>query len=350
LIATTIGPTPTPALPAPEAVDPDRGARSLEDVVSAVVPAVASITAGSARGTGFFIRSDQVLTNAHVVAGHRSVQLHVGATSYTARVDTVSTGSDLAVLHVYNASPLQPSLALGSSVDVRVGQEVVAVGSALGVLSNTVTRGIISAVRDVGRVRLLQTDAAINPGNSGGPLLDRSGRVIGINSMAVAPRDGQGLGFAVAVDHARLLLSGQDADHGPSTPLTALNRAISGSGDSEELRQRGEREYAEVLSRAARGSDELDAYWHRYAQACVASSRSSGDRPWFAVFDPDGVRINSAAAIDCRGWLTTVESHAAPIRVAVVEAAERARRAGVYPGVLRDLRRRHRLEWRGWPQ
>ena len=78
-------------------------------------------------------------------------------------------------------------------------------------LSNTVTRGIVSAIRDVGTVTLIQTDAAINPGNSGGPLVDRNGVVIGINSLAVAAREGQGIGFAVAIDHATPLLNGQGA-------------------------------------------------------------------------------------------------------------------------------------------
>ena len=87
------------------------------------------------------------------------------------------------MLQVSNANPSQEILRLGSASGVRVGQEVIAIGSALGVLSNTVTRGIVSAVRRAGDVTLLQTDAAINPGNSGGPLIDRSGQVIGINTM-----------------------------------------------------------------------------------------------------------------------------------------------------------------------
>src|SRR6185369_13885138 len=113
--------------------------------------------------------------------------------TYNARVQTVSTGSDLALLQVYGANPNQPVLTMGSVAHARVGEEVIAVGSALGVLSNTVTRGIVSALRQVGQVTLIQTDAAINPGNSGGPLVDRSGLVIGINSMAIQAQAGQGL-------------------------------------------------------------------------------------------------------------------------------------------------------------
>jgi S1-C subfamily serine protease len=321
---------------------------SLEDVVSRILPAVGSITAGQSRGTGFFIRPDQVLTNAHVVQGHTSVSLQVGTTTYNARVTTISTGSDLALLQVYNASPNQPVLAMGSASNARVGQEVIAVGSALGVLSNTVTRGIVSAVRQLGNITLLQTDAAINPGNSGGPLVDRSGLVIGINSLAVAAQAGQGLAFAVAIEHAADLLNGQVNTAPSQTPLTALTKAMGGPSDSDQSRLRGERSYAQVIEWADRSSAQLDSYWEKYAGSCVSSSSRSGDRPWFAVFETNGVRINPMSSLNCQSWLDTLQSNAAPIRAEVEKAGEDARRSGVYPGVLRELRRRHRMNWSGW--
>jgi S1-C subfamily serine protease len=320
---------------------------SLEDVVSRILPAVGSITAGQSRGTGFFIRADLVLTNAHVVQGQTSVTMQVGSTTYNGRVTTVSSGSDLALLHVSNANPSQPVLSLGSVSHARVGQEVIAVGSALGVLSNTVTRGIVSAVRQVGNITLIQTDAAINPGNSGGPLVDRSGLVIGINSLAVAAQAGQGLAFAVAIDHAIDLLNGQ-VNNAPQTPLTALTKAMGGPSDSDQGRARGEQAYAQVMEWADRSSTQLDAYWDKYAGSCVSSSSRSGDRPWFAVFEPNGVRINPMSSLNCQSWLETLQSNAAPIRAEVERAGEAARHSGVYPGVLRDLRRRHRMNWSGW--
>ena len=338
--------TAAPALVAAPAPIP--AAASLEDVVSRILPAVGSITAGQARGTGFFIRSDQVLTNAHVVQGHASVTLQVGSTTYTARVTTVSTGSDLALLQVYNANPNQPVLPMGSVSRARVGQEVIAVGSALGVLSNTVTRGIVSALRQVGNITLLQTDAAINPGNSGGPLVDRSGLVIGINSLAVAAQAGQGLAFAVAIDHAADLLNGQVNNGLAQTPLTALTRAMGGPSDSDQSRSRGEQSYAQVIEWADRSSAQLDAYWDKYVGSCVSSSSRSGDRPWFAIFEANGVRINPMSSLNCQSWLDTLQSNAAPIRAEVEKAGEAARQSGVYPGVLRDLRRRHRMNWSGW--
>jgi S1-C subfamily serine protease len=317
--------------------------------VSRVLPAVASITAGQARGTGFFIRPDQVLTNAHVVQGQTSVTLQVGNTSYSARVMTVSAGSDLAVLQVYNPNPNQATLRMGTIAGIRVGQEVIAVGSALGVLSNTVTRGIISAVRQVGNITLLQTDAAINPGNSGGPLVDRSGLVIGINSMTVMAQAGQGLAFAVAIDHATQLLNGEvSTSPTATTPLTALTKAMGGPSEGDQLRSRGEQAYGQVLEWAARNSEQLDQYWDKYAASCVSSASRSGDRQWFAVFEPNGVRINPRSTYNCQSWLDTLQSNAAPIKAEVDKAAEAARQSGVYPGVLRDLRRRHRMNWTGW--
>jgi len=321
---------------------------SFEEIVGRVLPAVASITAGQSRGTGFFVRYDQVLTNAHVIDGQTSVSLQVGETLYTARVVTVAQGSDLAILQVYNPDPKQPILRLGSASTARVGQEVIAVGSALGVLSNTVTRGIVSALRDVGTVRLIQTDAAINPGNSGGPLVDRNGVVIGVNSLAVAAREGQGIGFAVAIDHATPLLSGQGASAAGQTPLSALNKAMGGPAEGDALRSRGEQAYTQALDRAAQNSQQLDDYWSKYAPNCVRSSVQSGDRQWFAVFEPNGVNLNLTSNLDCQSWLDNLRSNAAPIRNTIDQASEVARRSGVYPGVMRDLRRRHRLDWAGW--
>jgi hypothetical protein len=327
---------PAPALPS-----------TLEDVVGRVLPAVASIDAGNSRGTGFFVRTDQVLTNAHVVQGQQTVRLHVGSATYSARVLMSSSGTDLALLQVSNPDPRQQTLRLGSASSARPGQEVVAVGSALGVLSNTVTRGIVSAVRQVGNVTLIQTDAAINPGNSGGPLIDRSGVVIGVNSMGIGGRSAEGVAFAVAIDHATPLMNGQ-GNLTAQTPLSALNQAMGAPSDVDRMRAEGEQGYARVVEWASRNATELDSYWNRYAATCVASAANAGDRPWFAVYQTNGVRISATSAYNCESWLDTLERNAAQVKTEMDRAAEAARQAGVYPGVLRDLRRQHRMQWSGW--
>jgi hypothetical protein len=248
---------------------------------------------------------------------------------------------------VYNTNPRQPVLRLGSASTARVGQEVIAVGSALGVLQNTVTRGIVSALRQAGPVTLIQTDAAINPGNSGGPLIDRSGQVIGVNSMAVASRVGQGLGFAVAIDHAMQLLNGHTTTT-TSTPLSGLSQLMGAPSEGDQMRERGAQAYAKVLEWAARNADDLESYWNRYSSTCVASATSAGSRAWFAVYEPNGIRIAATSTYNCRSFLDTITGQADQIRAAVTKATEQARQSGVYPGTLRDLRRKYRMDWAGW--
>jgi hypothetical protein len=172
--------------------------------------------------------------------------------------------------------------------------------------------------------------------------------VIGINSLAVASREGQGIGFAVAIDHVTPLLNGQAATASAQTPLTALSQAMGGPREGDELRARGEQAYTQALAWAAQNGKQLDDYWDRYASSCVSSATRSGDRPWFAVFEPNGVSLNMAATINCQNWLDTLRTNAVPIKSTLDQAAEIARRSGVYPGVMRDLRRRHRLDWNGW--
>src|SRR5258705_810575 len=180
-------------------------AGSIEDVVSAALPAIASIDTGTARGSGFFVRPDLVVTNNHVVEGQSSVNLQAGGAKYTARVVSASPSVDVALLQVFNANPQQATLRLGTAANARPGEEVIAIGYALGTLSNTVTRGIVSALRQAGGVTLIQTDAAINPGNSGGPPLDPSGPRNRNNSMSEKPA--QGLSFALPIHHATPLMS-----------------------------------------------------------------------------------------------------------------------------------------------
>ena len=341
-----LAPVTTPA----DAATPRRAAppASLEDVVSQTLPAVASIEAGRARGTGFFVKPDTVLTNAHVIQGETSVRLSVGNAIYSARVVIVNTATDLAVLQVSNPDPRQPTLKMGSVNTARVGEEVVAIGSALGVLSNTVTRGIVSALRKAGGTTLIQTDAAINPGNSGGPLVNRSGQVIGINSLGVSRQAGEGLAFAVAIDHASPLLNGQTSQTG-GTLLGSMQDQLSGTpADAGAARNQGEAQYAQALQAAGRAADSIDGLWNRYAADCVVRAPRNGDRVWFAALESNSVEVSHSAKWNCASWLDTVRERADEVRAVVQQASEAARHNGVYPGVARDMRRRYKLDWSGW--
>ncbi len=321
---------------------------SIEDVVSAALPAVASIEAGNARGTGFFVRPDIVVTNEHVISGQSSVQLYAGGAKYTARVVSASVAIDLAVLQVYSPNPQQRVLRLGSTTNVRPGQEVIAIGNALGAFSNTVTRGIVSAIRKTDSVTLIQTDAAINPGNSGGPLLDRNGTVIGINSMGVAGRN-EGLGFAIAIEHAMQILNGQVASS-TTTPGQGLNQLLGAPGsEGEALRAQGASQYEKTVGWAARNGDDLDNNWQKHSKFCVASAaQTGGDRTWFALYVPNGIQITQNSSYDCVGWIDNMKGYAKQIKDALDESAEVARRNGVYPGTIRQIRQKYKMDWSGW--
>jgi putative serine protease PepD len=215
-------------LPVPEAVPvANLPNGSVEQVAARVNPSVVQLRVSGARtageGSGIVLSTDGlILTNNHVVApaangGGLAAVLQDGR-SVPVQIVGRAPSFDLAVVKAQGVDGLTPAQ-LGSSSGVRVGQEVVAIGSPLG-LSGTVTTGIISAlnrpVRAGGEgssqgtvLDALQTDAAINPGNSGGPLVDMQGRVIGINSAIAVLGLGSGqpgsigLGFAIPIDQAR---------------------------------------------------------------------------------------------------------------------------------------------------
>ena len=112
---------------------------------------------------------------------------------------------------------------MASAQSLKPGQEIVVIGSALGTLQNSVSRGIVSGLRSAGGATLVQTDAAVNPGNSGGPMLDRSGAVVGITTMGY--KNAEGLNFGVAIDHARDLLEGRIANLGSQAASTTSRRS-----------------------------------------------------------------------------------------------------------------------------
>jgi putative serine protease PepD len=170
----------------------------------------------TSQGSGFvYDTHGHIVTNDHVVDGAQSisVQFSNGA-RYDATVVGGDSSSDLAVLKVNAPASLLTPLVLGDSSKVDVGDSVVAIGSPFG-LEGTITSGIVSALhRQMTSPNgfaiddSIQTDAAINHGNSGGPLLDRNGRVIGVNSQIESDSGGNdGVGFAVPSNTVRSVIS-----------------------------------------------------------------------------------------------------------------------------------------------
>ena len=158
-------------------------------------------------GSGFIITSDgYVLTNNHVVENATKITVVLkDGREFRGQVVGTDATSDVAVVKISGTN--LPTVELGDSSTLSVGQKVIAIGNPYG-LSQTVTTGVISALeRNVQAsqtetlVGVVQTDAAINPGNSGGPLVDLSGRVVGMNTMIY--QNAQGLGFSVSVNTVR---------------------------------------------------------------------------------------------------------------------------------------------------
>ena len=262
---------------------------SVEKVAASVLPSVVKInvtgSSGSGSGSGIILRADgTILTNNHVasVAGQNgtiTVNFNDGKTAKATVVGTDPV-TDMAVIKAEGVSGLTPAT-IGKSGDLRVGQSVVAIGSPYG-LNSTVTTGIVSALNRPVSVSTaeqqlpqfglgeeeqqspadlsttypaIQTDAAINPGNSGGPLVDMSGRVVGVNS-SIRTADGSsdsggsiGLGFSIPIDevlpivnqiidgekptHARLAVSVSDVQ-GSTLAQGAEIQTVQGGGAADK--------------------------------------------------------------------------------------------------------------------
>ncbi len=207
------------------------GNHSVASVAQQLLPSTIQVLAqyqgkkDGATGSGFVLdRSGHYITNNHVVAdavsNHGPIEIvDENGDKFPAQVVGRSPTYDLAVLYVKGAPHLPPA-SLGSAHRLRVGDEVVAFGSPLG-LSSTVTAGIVSALNrpvttsdsgsDSSYINAVQTDAAINPGNSGGPLVDLAGQVVGVNSaIATTGSSGSGqagnigVGFAIPIDQVKI--------------------------------------------------------------------------------------------------------------------------------------------------
>ena len=160
-------------------------------------------------------RNGHIITNFHVIDGAKSLAVTLfDGSKYSAEVVGVDPGVDLAVIRIKApASKLKP-IELGDSSSLQIGQKAFAIGSPFG-LEKTLTVGIVSSLGRTMRASsgrlirgIIQTDAAINPGNSGGPLLDSSGRMVGVNTAIFSPVKGSiGIGFSIPVQTVKNVFS-----------------------------------------------------------------------------------------------------------------------------------------------
>jgi S1-C subfamily serine protease len=197
-----------------------------ERVSPAIVTLEVTTAAGESVGSGVIYSADGwIVTNRHVVEGATGITVHLkDGRDVTGTIYGIDTLTDLAIVKVESTDLSVATL--GRSRDIQVGQTAIAMGSPLGVYTNSVTAGIISALgrqitTESGRLDgLIQTDAAINPGNSGGALVDSSGAVIGINTAI--SNEGAGIGFAIPIDIARPIMEQALADVPLSRPWIGI--------------------------------------------------------------------------------------------------------------------------------
>jgi len=180
----------------------------VEQIVEKANPAVVRVQGADGWGSGFFITGTGLIaTNKHVVEGESNLTAVTSAHQrLPAHVVYIDPDKDIAIVKVKGDA--FPHLALASIKAVQKGETVVAIGNPGGGLADTVTKGVVSGIgpyRALGSGTWIQTDAAINPGNSGGPLLDTSGRVVGINTATVisngAGEQVQGMHFALSAQN-----------------------------------------------------------------------------------------------------------------------------------------------------
>ncbi len=206
---------------------------SIADVANYVSPSVVSIVTSikqrtifgtydsGAAGTGIIATADgYIITNKHVIEGANKINVVLadGTTYESVKLAATDPLNDVAYLKIENVSSL-PAAKLGDSKTISVGQQVIAIGNALGEYQNSVTSGIISGTgRSLTATDsngsnaetlsdMIQTDAAINQGNSGGPLVNAAGEVIGINSATGDSSSSENMGFAIPISSVKGMLS-----------------------------------------------------------------------------------------------------------------------------------------------
>lgn len=208
---------------------------NFEEIVQTVAPAVVGISAvyGNIESVGSGVAvadGGYVLTNNHVVEGASSITVYyANKTSGRANLIWTDPSMDLAII---KTTINMPYLDMGASNLVETGQEVIAIGTPLTLqFKHTVTKGIVSAINRTIEIsnedgttsylqNLMQHDASINPGNSGGPLIDASGKVIGINTLKVT--EAEGIGFAIPVEVAKAVINHILEDGSYQTPYLGI--------------------------------------------------------------------------------------------------------------------------------
>jgi putative serine protease PepD len=242
-------PAAATATPAPVVANANDSKGDLvRSVYAAASPSVVSVRTSTGSGTGFLVDSDgTIVTNAHVVGNNDQVQVRFDDKGdlHDAQVLSVDASTDLAALKV-DASAAQGvrPLELADSDNVQVGDSAIAIGYPLG-LDRTATAGIVSGLeRQIQSPngfsidKVIQTDAPINPGNSGGPLLNASGKVIGVNSQIATAGGSEGsvgIGFAIPANTVKQVLPELENGTAPQHAYLGLSTTDAPNGDGAQI-------------------------------------------------------------------------------------------------------------------
>ena len=274
--------TPVPRSDVETAFDkPLSSGLSVADVTENALPSVVQIIAGSGSGSGFILNEGGlVVTNKHVVEGSSRVTVRLATGGeYQASVTQRHTDLDLAYIQI-NATGSFTPIAIGDSDNIRVGEDVIAIGFPLGQTLGqepTVSIGIISAKRDDN----LQTDASLNPGNSGGPLLDMFGQVVGVVVSRVeadsSGRPVSGIGFAIPINAVKSGLGEQVSPGGKVLPTPTPFPTIGPTPDIEATKSAIDAvdAFRRESDQATRSAVEAQATTEAYA-ASLEATRVAG--------------------------------------------------------------------------
>ncbi len=179
-----------------------------KDMLTALVKAVVTVETKKGHGSGFLITNDgYILTNAHVVEDQGTVKVRFQQ-GFTLEGTVMKVNRDFDVALIKTPGNDMPALSIGDDANLQLGEELFAIGTPLDEkLGQTVTRGIMSGRREFEGRSFIQTDVSINPGNSGGPLIDETGKVVGVATLKISETGVQGIGFGVPMSKAIEMLN-----------------------------------------------------------------------------------------------------------------------------------------------
>ena len=315
-------PTVVRTVTVPDTVPSADVAGSVAEAVERVLPSVVSVRTtsfggGEGEASGVVLdRNGLIVTNNHVVEGATGVSIAFTDARGPLQGTVIGTAPerDLAVIRVA-ANDLVP-VRLARSSSLRLGDLVIAIGFPLGLGGPTVTSGIVSGLdrtidgRNGRLTGLLQTDAAINPGNSGGPLVDRSGRLVGINTAGVRLAEAENIGFAISIDEAlpvieqirreprsrtwlRFAFSSVDTD--AAAVQLGLDGSVRGAAVTEVYSEQVDLVAGDVITVADDVPIESAADLNR-----VLAQRSPGDTVDLEVIDGRGPRLVTVEVVSRR--------------------------------------------------